>query len=237
MPDVVLGDACLHCGRAIDAAAAWQVADAVVGPERPARPERPLGVLQRRLHRALPRSAEPRRRRRLTAPRGPPTRQRAESARRRRRAARRKNPCVALATSGQVAPSSSVVLQQRRNYSSHTDAELARAVQGPRASPAHQRVARVRGPRRAARRRRRGLHGARGDPGHDGAPSPAAAGRGRAPADGRAAVARHAPGGPALRYVLTDLGTEVLPLLHSAAAAATPPRAAHVQFDSALAVG
>ena len=31
-----------------------------------------------------------------------------------------------------------------------------------------------------------------------------------------------APGRPALRYVLTELGTEVLPLLHSAAAAARP---------------
>jgi predicted ArsR family transcriptional regulator len=35
-----------------------------------------------------------------------------------------------------------------------------------------------------------------------------------------------APGRPALRYVLTDLGTEVLPLLHTAAAAAAPPRPA-----------
>ena len=65
-------------------------------------------------------------------------------------------------------------------------------LQGPRPSAADQRAASVRGARRAAGRRRRGVHGARRDPGHDDAPSPPAAGRGRAAADGRAAVARRA---------------------------------------------
>jgi hypothetical protein len=42
---LVTGEECLHCGRAIDAAAAWRVAIAVVGPDDQPGPERPLGVL------------------------------------------------------------------------------------------------------------------------------------------------------------------------------------------------
>jgi hypothetical protein len=42
---LVIGDECLHCGRAIDPAAAWRVAIAVVGPDDQPGPERPLGVL------------------------------------------------------------------------------------------------------------------------------------------------------------------------------------------------
>jgi hypothetical protein len=41
----VIGEVCLQCGRAIDAAAAWRVAIAVVGPDDQPGPGRPLGVL------------------------------------------------------------------------------------------------------------------------------------------------------------------------------------------------
>jgi len=45
---VVIGEACLHCGRALDAATAWRVAIAVVGPDDRAGPERALGGLHPR---------------------------------------------------------------------------------------------------------------------------------------------------------------------------------------------
>jgi hypothetical protein len=41
----VTGETCLHCGRAIDAGAAWRVAITVVGPDDQPGPESPLGVL------------------------------------------------------------------------------------------------------------------------------------------------------------------------------------------------
>ena len=41
----MIGETCLHCGRALDAAAAWRVAIAVVGPDDQPGPERPLGPL------------------------------------------------------------------------------------------------------------------------------------------------------------------------------------------------
>ena len=40
-----MGEECLHCGRAIDPAAAWRVAIAIVGPDDEPGPERPLGVV------------------------------------------------------------------------------------------------------------------------------------------------------------------------------------------------
>jgi hypothetical protein len=45
---VVIGEACLHCGRALDAATAWRVAIAVVGPDDQAGAERALGALHPR---------------------------------------------------------------------------------------------------------------------------------------------------------------------------------------------
>lgn len=42
---LVTREECLHCGRAIDPAAAWRAAIAVVGPDDRPGPERPLGVL------------------------------------------------------------------------------------------------------------------------------------------------------------------------------------------------
>jgi DNA-binding transcriptional ArsR family regulator len=122
-----------------------------------------------------------------------------------------------------VAPSRFVRLQQRRNYSSHTDAELAKAFR----VLAH--------PLRISALRAFAV-----------TDEPLAAGdvafmeREEIPAT----TIRHhlqlladarllrtvgprsggTPGRPAHRYVLTDLGTEVLELLHSAAATAGPRR-------------
>ena len=42
---LVIGEECLHCGRAIDPAAEWRVAIAIVGPDDQPGPERPLGAL------------------------------------------------------------------------------------------------------------------------------------------------------------------------------------------------
>jgi hypothetical protein len=39
----VTGEACVHCRRALDAATAWRVAIAVVGPDGEAGPERAVG--------------------------------------------------------------------------------------------------------------------------------------------------------------------------------------------------
>jgi hypothetical protein len=152
-----------------------------------------------------------------------PARQPADSAHRLVGAVRRKNPCVALATSGEVAASCPVVLQQRRNYSSHTDAELARAF---RVLAHPLRISAL----RAFAVRDEPL--AAGDVAfmeHD--EIPATTVRHHLQLLVEAGLLRTVgprshgtPGRPALRYVLTDLGTEVLPLLHTAAAAATPPR-------------
>jgi predicted ArsR family transcriptional regulator len=124
-----------------------------------------------------------------------------------------------------VAASSSVRLQQRRNYSSHTDAELARAF---RVLAHPLRISAL----RAFAVRDEPL--AAGDVAfmeHE--EIPATTMRHHLQLLVEAGLLRTvgprshgAPGRPALRYVLTDLGTEVLPLLHTAAAAATPPRQA-----------
>jgi hypothetical protein len=41
----VIGEACLYCGRALDAATAWRAAIAVVGPDDEPGPQHPLGLL------------------------------------------------------------------------------------------------------------------------------------------------------------------------------------------------
>jgi predicted ArsR family transcriptional regulator len=107
-----------------------------------------------------------------------------------------------------------VRLQQRRNYSSHTDAELARAFR----VLAH--------PLRISALRAFAVRDEHEE-------IPATTMRHHLQLLVEAGLLRTvgprshgAPGRPALRYVLTELGTEVLPLLHTAAAASTPPRRA-----------
>jgi len=116
-----------------------------------------------------------------------------------------------------------VVLQQRRNYRSHTDAELARAF---RVLAHPLRISAL----RAFAVRDEPL--AAGDVAFmENDEIPATTVRHHLQLLVEAGLLRTvgprshgAPGRPALRYVLTDLGTEVLPLLHSAAATATSPR-------------
>jgi len=116
-----------------------------------------------------------------------------------------------------------VVLQQRRNYRSHTDAELARAF---RVLAHPLRISAL----RAFAVRDEPL--AAGDVAFmENDEIPATTMRHHLQLLVEAGLLRTvgprshgAPGRPALRYVLTELGTEVLPLLHTAAAAATPPR-------------
>jgi predicted ArsR family transcriptional regulator len=112
-----------------------------------------------------------------------------------------------------------VRLQQRRNYSSHTDAELARAFR----VLAH--------PLRISALRAFAI---RDEPLAAGEVAfmeqediPATTMRHHLQLLAEAGLLRPvgprshgAPGRPALRYVLTELGTEVLPLLHTAAATA-----------------
>ena len=149
----------------------------------------------------------------------------ADSVRRCETAVHRKNACVALAASGQVAPSSAVRLEQRRNYSSHTDAELARAF---RVLAHPLRISAL----RAFAVRDEPL--AAGDVAYmESDEIPATTVRHHLQLLVEAGLLRTvgprshgAPGRPALRYVLTDLGTDVLPLLHTAAAASSPPRPA-----------
>jgi len=120
-----------------------------------------------------------------------------------------------------LAPSSPVRLQQRRNYSSHTDAELARAFRvlaHPLRISALRAFAVSDEPLAAADvafMEREDI--------------PAATMRHHLQLLAEAGLLRPVgprshgtPGRPALRYLLTDLGTEVLPLLHSAAATARP---------------
>jgi DNA-binding HxlR family transcriptional regulator len=137
--------------------------------------------------------------------------------------ARRKNACVARATSGRVEVSEAVRAQQRRNYSSHTDAELARAFR----VLAH--------PLRISALRAFAVSDqplAAGDVAfmeQEEIPATTVRHHLQLLADAgllRAVGPRShgSPGRPALRYVLTDLGTEVLPLLHSAAATGAPHR-------------
>jgi hypothetical protein len=45
---LVTGEACLHCGRALEPATTWRVAIAVVGPDDRAGSERALGGLHPR---------------------------------------------------------------------------------------------------------------------------------------------------------------------------------------------
>ena len=124
-----------------------------------------------------------------------------------------------------MAASSSVRLQQRRNYSSHTDAELARAF---RVLAHPLRISAL----RAFAVRDEPL--AAGDVAYmEHEEIPATTVRHHLQLLVEAGLLRTigprshgTPGRPALRYVLTDLGTEVLPLLHTAAAASTPPRRA-----------
>jgi predicted ArsR family transcriptional regulator len=116
-----------------------------------------------------------------------------------------------------------VRLQQRRNYSSHTDAELARAF---RVLAHPLRISAL----RAFAVRDEPL--AAGDVVYmEHEEIPATTMRHHLQLLVEAGLLRTvgprshgAPGRPALRYVLTDLGTEVLPLLHTAAAASTPQR-------------
>ena len=122
-----------------------------------------------------------------------------------------------------MAASCAVVLQQRRNYSSHTDAELAKAF---RVLAHPLRISAL----RAFAVRDEPL--AAGDVAFmENDEIPATTVRHHLQLLVEAGLLRTvgprshgAPGRPALRYVLTDLGTEVLPLLHTAAAAAAPPR-------------
>ena len=116
-------------------------------------------------------------------------------------------------------------LQQRRNYSSHTDAELARAF---RVLAHPLRISAL----RAFAVRDEPL--AAGDVAYmEHEEIPPTTVRHHLHLLVEAGLLRTvgprshgAPGRPALRYVLTDLGTEVLPLLHTAAAASTPQRRA-----------
>ena len=114
-------------------------------------------------------------------------------------------------------------LQERRNYSSHTDAELARAFR----VLAH--PLRISALRAFAVRDEPLAAGEVAFMEHD--EIPATTMRHHLQLLVEAGLLRTvgprshgAPGRPATRYVLTDLGTEVLPLLHTAAAASTPPR-------------
>ena len=124
---LVIGEECLHCGRAMIAAATWRVAIAVVGPDDEPGPERPLGVLHAACIAHYLARAAPRRRRRLTAAARPPTRQPADSARRRDPPPGARIRALRLRQAAKWHHHLPCVLQQRRNYSSHTDAELARA--------------------------------------------------------------------------------------------------------------
>ena len=116
-------------------------------------------------------------------------------------------------------------LEQRRNYSSHTDAELAKAF---RVLAHPLRISAL----RAFAVRDEPL--AAGDVAYmenDEIPAPTV--RHHLQLLVEAGLLRTVgprshggPGRPALRYVLTDLGIDVLPLLHTAAAASAPPRPA-----------
>jgi alkylation response protein AidB-like acyl-CoA dehydrogenase len=121
-----------------------------------------------------------------------------------------------------VAPWSPVRLQQqRRDYSSHTDAELARAF---RVLAHPLRISAL----RAFAVRDEPL--AAGDVAFmEREDIPAATMRHHLQLLAEAGLLRPvgprshgSPGRPALRYVLTELGTDVLPLLHTAAATARP---------------
>jgi predicted ArsR family transcriptional regulator len=120
-----------------------------------------------------------------------------------------------------VAPWLVVRLQQRRDYSSHTDAELARAF---RVLAHPLRISAL----RAFAVRDEAL--AAGDVAFmEQEDIPATTMRHHLQLLAEAGLLRPvgprshgAPGRPALRYVLTDLGTDVLPLLHRVAATARP---------------
>jgi predicted ArsR family transcriptional regulator len=132
------------------------------------------------------------------------------------------NCAVVLCARPPVAPWSLVRLQQqRRDYSSHTDAELARAF---RVLAHPLRISAL----RAFAVRDEPL--AAGDVAFmEREDIPAATMRHHLQLLAEAGLLRPvgprshgSPGRPALRYVLTELGTDVLPLLHTAAATARP---------------
>jgi predicted ArsR family transcriptional regulator len=121
---------------------------------------------------------------------------------------------------------SAVRLQQRRNYSTHTDADLARAFR----VLAH--------PLRISALRAFAISDeplAAGDVAFmEQEDIPATTMRHHLQLLSEAGLLRPigprshgAPGRPALRYVLTELGTAVLPLLHTAAATAQPRSRTH----------